>query len=57
MVVHRDAGMRDGIQRRSGLETGVGSMFQAAESARDAPGEARDPATDVGRQVDQWRLQ
>ena len=57
MVVHRDAGMRDGIQRRSGLETGVGSMFQAAGSARDAPGEARDPATDVGRQVDQWRLQ
>ena len=57
IVVYRDAGMRDGIQRRSGLETGVGSMFQGAESARDDPGKARDPATDVGKQVDQWRLQ
>ena len=49
-------GVGDAVRGRSEWEIGVRSMEQGAMSARDGPGTARDPATEVGRQVDQWRL-
>ena len=49
-------GVGDAVRGQSEWEIEVRSMEQGAMSARDGPGTARDPATEVGRQVDQWRL-
>ena len=50
-------GVGDEDRGRLEWEIEVRSMKQGAMSARDGPGMARDPATGMGRQVDQWRLQ
>ena len=46
-------GVGDAVRGQSEWEIEVRSMEQGAMSARDGPGTARDPATEVGRQVDQ----
>ena len=50
-------GVGDEVWGRLEWEIEIRSMEQGAMSARDGPGTARDPATGMGRQVDQWRLQ